>query len=71
MPRSAKLARIACTTRLAFDVYREAAKRARSRDWTLSRYIEHCVIQELRRTAKRGQFTSVDVQGVLDQIDAG
>jgi hypothetical protein len=46
------------TIRLPYDVYREVAARSRSREWSMSHYVTHCVRRELG-SAKRARPTRV------------
>lgn len=48
MPNVSRGPRIAITVRLPFDEYREVARRARNRRWSMSDYVGYCISRELR-----------------------
>ena len=58
MPRAYKGPRKEITVRLALDDYREAAVRARARNWSMSDYIGYCVARELDPSKRRQKVTN-------------
>ncbi|HEY6414823.1 MAG TPA: hypothetical protein VIX41_01255 [Acidimicrobiales bacterium] len=54
MPSRSRGPRIATTVRMPYDEYREMARRARARGWSMSDYIAYCVAQQVRVKGKRG-----------------
>jgi hypothetical protein len=53
MAMPAKGPRVALTVRLPYDEYREAVRRAKAREWTLTHYIGYCVARELAFGGKK------------------
>lgn len=53
MPRPAKAGRIRITARLPFDVYREAARRATDKGWSMSDFIAYAVANEITYTRRQ------------------
>lgn len=56
--------RLQVTVRLPYDEYREVARRARSRNWSLSDYIGYCIGKEIgagRKTTGPGKTNEANV----------
>jgi len=64
--------RIATTVRLPFDHYREAAQRAKGRNWSLSDYVGWCVAKEVdpKNTRDRATGGSKEYLPPLEASDA-
>ena len=55
VPMPARGPRLAATTRLHYDDYREMTVRAKARGWSISDYIAWCVARELRGDRPHGK----------------